>query len=159
MSSEAVRQLLDAPFHVTARKQPIAGDLRLAWGIATTTLILSKSRGQRASLPKIHLLAHSIRSKTSQRLAIAMFEGRLPSHELVVRVDPWVNRALAFARGLDLVTLDGGKAAKLTDKGMAYAQQLAQHDVLVDEKRFLQAVAPRATEGAVAKIMRMEALF
>jgi hypothetical protein len=159
MSSEALKRLLDAPFHVTARREPIAGDLRLEWGLATTALILSKSRGQRASLQKIHFLAHSIRTKASQRHATGMFDGRLRSHELVVRVDPWVNRALAFAHGLGLVTLDGGKAAKLTSKGITYARQIAQADVLADEKRFLNSVADRATEGAVTKIMRMESLF
>ena len=159
MPLEALKRLFDTPFHVTARREPIAADLRLEWGVATTVLILSKSRGQRASLQKIHFLAHSIRTKTSQRLAIGMFEGRLRSHELVVRVDPWVNRALAFAHGLGLVTLDGGKAAKLTSKGITYVRQLSQADVLADEKRFLDAVGDRATEAAVTKIMRMESLF
>jgi hypothetical protein len=51
--------LLDGPFELSARPEPIPGDLRLAWGIALVILILGRSRAKRASLQKLHFMAHS----------------------------------------------------------------------------------------------------
>lgn len=42
--------LLDGPFELTPRPEPVAGDLRMSWGIALVILILGRSRGKRASL-------------------------------------------------------------------------------------------------------------
>jgi hypothetical protein len=49
--------LLDGPFELLARPEPLPGDLRLAWGLALVLLILGRSRGKRASLQKLHFMA------------------------------------------------------------------------------------------------------
>jgi 3-deoxy-D-arabino-heptulosonate 7-phosphate (DAHP) synthase len=76
---------------------------------------------------------------------------------LVVRVEPWLNRALAFAKGAGLIELEKGKSAKLTAAGLTACEVLyKQSSMCAEEKAFLEAVGARATEAAVEKIMRME---
>jgi hypothetical protein len=157
MATSLLDALLDGPFELTSRPEPIAGDLRLAWGIAIVVLMLGRSRGKRASLQKLHFLAHSVRTGQTRQEAQRVFEGGLKPTDFVVRVEPWLNRSIAFAKGARLLELEGGKNARLTRAGMEMLEELsAAEAVLVEEKAFIDAIVPRATEGAVEKIMRME---
>jgi len=159
MSDDTLTILLDGPFILRARPDPLPGDLRMAWGLALVLLILESSRGKRASLQKIHFLAHSARTTNSRLTATAVFEGKLRSSELVIRVEPWVNRALAFAKGLGFLTLVNGKSAQLTDEGLNTAKKLLDASVLAEEKDFLTQNRSDATEGKIEKIMKMESLI
>jgi hypothetical protein len=160
MSADLLNKLLDGPFELTARPDPLPGDLRLSWGIALVLLILAKSRGKKASLQKLHFVAHSIRTKQSRTDAQQVFAGERHPADILVRVEPWLNRALAFARGAGLVDVEGGKAAKLTAVGQEVADRVLHDEtVFVEEKAFLSHVGSRATEGAIEKIMRMEVLL
>src|SRR5215469_6065148 len=98
--------LLDGPFELSARPEPLPGDLRLAWGIALVILILGRSRAKRASLQKLHFMAHSARTRATRDQAERLFAGTLTSADMVVRVEPWLNRAIAFATAARLVSLE-----------------------------------------------------
>jgi hypothetical protein len=149
--------LLDGPFALTPRPEPVPGDLRRAWGITLVILILGKSRGKRASLQKLHCLGHTARTRQTRQEAQQVFTGERRSSDLVVRVEPWLNRALAFAKGAGLIELEKGKSAKLTATGLkAYEVIYEQSSMCTEEKAFLEAVGAIATEAAVEKIMRME---
>jgi hypothetical protein len=72
-------------------------------------------------------------------------------------VEPWLNRAIAFAKGAGLLELVKGRNARLTPKGQETFELLRGADsVLAEEKAFLGSIAPKATERAVKRIMRME---
>ena len=71
MTNNLLDALLDGPFALTSRPEPVPGDLRLGWGIALVVLLLGKSRAKRASLQKLHLLAHSIRTRQARTEALA----------------------------------------------------------------------------------------
>lgn len=149
--------LLDGPFALTPRPEPVPGDLRRAWGIALIILILGKSRGKRASLQKLHFLGHSARLRQTRREVQEVFAGERRPSDLIVRVEPWLNRALAFAKGAGLIELEKGKSAKLTEVGLRACEILnEQPHMCAEEKEFLEAVGPKATETAIEKIMRME---
>ena len=158
MSPSLIDILLDGPFELTPRPEPVPGDLRLAWGIAIVVLMLGRSRAKRASLQKLHFLAHSVRTRQTRIEAQRVFDGALQPADFLVRVEPWINRAIAFARGAGLIELEGGKSAKLTQqRGLEMLAVLSSDEtVLAEEKAFIEAVGPRATEGAVEKIVRME---
>ena len=66
MPPDFLGTLLDGPFELTSRPEPVPGDLRMAWGMALIILILGRSRGKRASLQKLHFMAHSARTKESR---------------------------------------------------------------------------------------------
>jgi hypothetical protein len=157
MPDSFINVLLDGPFALTPRPEPVAGDLRRAWGIALIIMILGKSRGKRASLQKLHFLGHTARTRKTRQEAQEVFTGERRSSDLVVRVEPWLNRALAFAKGAGLIELEKGKTAKLTDSGLMACEVLyEQLSMFAEEKAFLEAVAAKATEGTIDKIMRME---
>jgi hypothetical protein len=152
--------LLDGPFEMRSRPEPLPGDLRRAWGIAVIVLVLGSSRGKQASLQKLHFMAHSLRTMETRQEARRVFVGDLPPSDLIVRVEPWVNRAISFAKGAGLLELKKGRSAKLTQAGLDMWKVLSDtKTILVDEKEFLAAVAASATEGAVEKIMRMELML
>jgi citrate lyase gamma subunit len=152
--------LLDGPFELTARPEPIPGDLRLAWGIALVILILGRSRAKRASLQKLHFMAHSARTRATRDQAERLLAGTLTSADMVVRVEPWLNRAIAFATAAHLVSLEHGGHARLTDSGIETFEKVSSTaSLMAEEKAFIEAVARQATEGAIDKIMRMEQLL
>jgi hypothetical protein len=135
----------------------VPGDLRRAWGIALIILILGKSRGKRASLQKLHFLGHSARTRQTRQEVQEVFAGERRPSDLLVRVEPWLNRALAFAKGAGLIELEKGRSAKLSDAGIrAYEILSEQSDMCAEEKQFLEAIGAKATETAIEKIMRME---
>jgi hypothetical protein len=160
MLSNLRNLLLDGPFELSARPEPLPGDLRLAWGMALVVLILGRSRGKRASLQKLHFMAHSARTRASREQTQRLFAGRLSTAEMVVRVEPWLNRAISFATAAHLVSLERGAHARLTDAGVQVFDKISEADsIMVEEKDFLDVIARQATEGTIDKIMRMEQLL
>ena len=152
--------LLDGPFELTSRPEPVPGDLRMAWGIALVILILGRSRGKRASLQKLHFMAHSARTKETREDVRRLFAGDSSPSDLIVRVEPWLNRAIAFATASGLITLEHGRSVKLTDGGIKTLERILSADsVMTEEKTFLDAISPRATESAIERVMRMERLL
>jgi hypothetical protein len=149
--------LLDGPFELTLQPGPVPGDLRPAWGIALILLILGRSRGRRASLQKLHFLAHSVRTRETRQEAQGVFEGALRPADFVVRVEPWLNRAIAFAKAAGLIELERGRSVKLTEDGIETLNAVRTIETaLAEEKAFIDAFGPLTTEGLVDKIMRME---
>ena len=89
-----------------------------------------------------------------------MLRGERKTSEVHVRVEPWLNRAVAFAHGLKYVELSKGKTITLTPLGQNVASSIdANSDVLQHERAFLNNVAKRATEKIVNRIWRMETLL
>jgi hypothetical protein len=152
--------LLDGPFELRSRPEPLPGDLRLAWGIALAILILGRSRGKRASLQKLHFMAYSARTKATRAETMRVFTGAVSPGDLVVRVEPWLNRAVTFATAGGLIVSEHGKSFKLTDEGIKVLERIssAEH-VMAEEKAFLNAVSARATESSIDRVMRMERLL
>jgi len=89
-----------------------------------------------------------------------VFIGDRSSADLVVRVEPWLNRAIAFARAANLITLEHGRSLKLTADGLNTFERISSAEsVMTEERAFLDVVSPRASEVAVEKVMRMERLL
>jgi hypothetical protein len=151
-----LRQMLTGAFTINERAQPLPGDLRINWGVALILLVLASSRGQRCSLQKLHFLAHLSRTDQTRIQTLEVLDRTLEPSALSVRIEPWVNRALAFAVGQGHAVMKDGKAAALTDQGKAMLEELSDLTVLAEERAFLAKVGPRATEKVVDLIMKME---
>jgi hypothetical protein len=105
------RQALDgATFSFTPRPEPVAGDLRMSWGIGVLLLSLYYSHGKKGSFPKLQFLAHAVRTEEGRDDVRALLAGNLRSTELSVRVEPWLNRAVSYAHGLGFVDVAKGKS-------------------------------------------------
>ncbi|ACB95789.1 hypothetical protein Bind_2169 [Beijerinckia indica subsp. indica ATCC 9039] len=155
----SLKTILSGPFSFTARPEPVAGDLRMSWGIAILLLSLRSSRGKKGSFQKLQFLAHAVRIAEGRDDVRALLRGDLRPSDISVRVEPWLNRAVAFAHALKLVSVDRGKSISLTDKGATVANAIASDKgVLSEERTFLFEVAPKLTEVLVTKIWRMEDL-
>ena len=160
LNSTLLDALSEGPFELTSRPEPVPGDLRLAWGIALMLLILGNSRGTSASLQKLHFLAHSVRTAATRNDVERVFAGTKRGSEVVIRIEPWLNRAIAFARADDLIDLNKGKTVKLTSAGIAaYKALVGVNDLMIAEKAFLSRLSKAASEGAIDKILRMETLL
>ncbi len=132
----------------------------MSWGIAILLLSLSNSRGKKGSFQKLQFLAHSVRIAEGREDIRALLQGKLRTSDISVRVEPWLNRAVAFAHALKLVSVDKGRSVSLTDKGTEIVNAIANEaDVLSDERAFLSEVAPKLTETMLTKIWRMEDLL
>lgn len=151
------RSTLTGDFSVTARPEPIPGDLRVVWGQSLLILVLASSRGQRCSIQKIHFLAHLSRTAILRNKTRDVLARRREPIDLAVRIEPWVNRAAAFAKANGLIEVRAGKALALSNEGKAVAKAIRKEGLLADEAAFLDEVGVRVTEQVVDKIMRMEA--
>lgn len=151
-----IRSRLTGEFSMTQRPEPIPGDLRLGWGVSLLLLVLASSRGQRCSLQKVHFLAHLSRTGKSRQQMREVLARRIASVELSVRIEPWVNRAAAFAAAAGLVHVRDGKALALSDDGKKAVVALRKERILDDEASFLDDVGKLTTEHVVERIMKME---
>jgi len=106
-------------------------------------------------MQKMHFLAHLSRTAASRELTQQVLARNKEPKDLSIRVEPWVNRAAAFAIANGYVTTTG-KQLLLTDSGKAAAAVLQKEGVLAEEVTFLQAVGKLATEQVVERIMKME---
>jgi hypothetical protein len=155
--AKRVRAKLTGEFTVTERPEPIPGDLRLGWGVSLLLLVLASSRGQRCSLQKVHFLVHLSRTEQSRRQMREVLERRRGPVDLSVRIEPWVNRAAAFAAANGLVHVRDGKALGLADGGKVAVATIRKEGLLQQETAFLDDVGKLATEQVVERIMKMEA--
>lgn len=152
--------ILGGTFSFTARPEPVAGDLRMSWGLGLLLLSLLKSHGKKGSFQKLQFLAHAVRLPEGRADVRALLRGDLRSSEISVRVEPWLNRAVAFAHALKLVSVSKGKSVALTDKGREVATAIdIDKEIFVEERIFLAEIAPRLTEQLLTKIWRMEDLL
>ncbi|MBX4957341.1 hypothetical protein HJB53_04780 [Rhizobium lentis] len=162
MSSESpfLDILSSSTFTFNFRPEPIAGDLRMAWGISVLLLCVFFSRGKKASFQKLQFLAHSVRLEEGREEALGLITGRYRPLDVSVRVEPWLNRAVAFAHSMGLVSVHKGLTVALTEEGQKAAEAIAKdQDVLKDEREFLSAVAPKLTESFMKAVWRAEALL
>jgi hypothetical protein len=155
-----LRTVFSGSFSFTARPEPVPGDLRMSWGIAILLLSLRSSRARKASWQKLQFLAHAVRMPRAREDVRALLRNALRPSEIAVRVEPWLNRAVAFAHAMKLVSVDKGKSVSLTAKGREVAEQISKGDeLLVEERAFLEDVAPRMTEALLQRIWGMEDLL
>lgn len=140
------------------RRRPFAipGDLRPAWRIGLIVLLLKNCcRGGRSSLSRLHVLSWGFRTRQSQRDLKAAAEGDLPLASLIVRFDPFLDRAVDFAIGENILTHRGGKAVELTAIGRQLATDVEANDSLFEaEKLFMASIRRDVTEQLVDQMFR-----
>jgi hypothetical protein len=152
---DTLRNLYSGDFTVTDRPTPVAGDMRIGWGQSLLLLLLYSSRSQKCSLQKVHFLAHLSRTAASRQLTRDVLRRAKEPKDISIRVEPWINRAAAFAIANGYVS-SNGKQFQLTESGKKAAAALQKEGVLAAEFDFLQTVGKLATEQVVEHIMKME---
>ena len=149
--------LLDVPFTFERKPDPIPGEMRPQWRIAVLLIILQASRGKKASLRKLHVLSWVVRNSQSRERFIRYVNGELASTDIIIRVDPGLNHALALARAERLIDIVSGKTASMTAKGQAFAQEILSYkDTLSEEKDFMDVIKPHIRESKIAELLAMK---
>jgi hypothetical protein len=156
VDTKTFRSVLKGDFTVTARPEPIPGDLRVGWGQSLLIMVLASARGQRCSIQKVHFLAHLSRTGFLRDLTREVLARKRDPIDLTVRIEPWVNRAAAFAKANGLVEVREGKALALSDGGKEAAKLIRKEGLLAEETAFLDEVGKFVTEKVVESILKME---
>jgi hypothetical protein len=149
---------LDTPILFKRRPLSLPEDLRPSWRIGLLVLLLSSCcRGARSSRARLHVLSWGIRTDQTQAEVKAAIKGNLNPRALIVRFDPFLDRALDFAIGEGLIKPDGGKTVVLTASGKELAEEISKSDDLfVPEKAFVKAIGLHVTEKLVNEMFGWE---
>lgn len=147
---------LKADFLFRRRPVAIPGDLRPAWRIGLLVLLLNNCcRSGRTSLARLHVLGWGIMTKENRRNLTSAIKGDMSPDTLIVRFDPFLNRALDFAIGEGLVRRNEGSKVELTLSGKNFAEELAQEETAyADEKQFIDSIRQEVTEALVNQMFR-----
>ena len=138
------------------RPTAVPGDLRISWRLAVVALMLQWSRGQKASLSKLHILNSGLRSSHTLELLRSLLSTNHRPLVFQFAVEPALGRALDFCRAEGLVTPEGPTVFKLTEKGKKAAVAIEDMpDTLVSEREILSWMSPRLTEGMVKDLLRV----
>jgi hypothetical protein len=145
---------LEADFVFRRRPFAIPADLRPTWRIGLIVLLLKNCcRGGKSSLGRLHVLSWGSRTPENQRTLRAAAQDDLPLTSILVRFDPFLDRAVDFAFGEGIVTRGDGKSVELTPTGRQLAVDLESDESLYSkEKRFIGSVRRGITEELVNRI-------
>ncbi|UVO40352.1 hypothetical protein KUL72_06860 [Bradyrhizobium arachidis] len=136
------------------------GDLRMSWGMAILILTLFYSRARKSNFQKLQFLAHSIRIPEGREDVRGLLAGEYKPADVSVRVEPSLNRAVALAHALKYVRIEKGTTVSLTDRGIKVAEEILSDDsIFIEERRFLNEVAPRITDALMRRVWRLEDLL
>ncbi len=144
-------------FSFEQRPLPVPGDLRIAWRLAVVLLALWHSRGNRASLAKLHMLSHAVRFEGAQERLRQIVLGDKLAGSWRTTVEPALGRAIDFVVGEGLAewTQIAKRAGlQLTANGTDSVSQLLGEDELMEpEKDMIGTLAPKLTEGLVTNAL------
>jgi hypothetical protein len=147
---------LSVPFVFRHRPGTVPGDLRPGWRIGLIILLMNECcRSTKTSLTKLHVLNWAIRSQETRALLLAMLDGSNAVRSLIVRFEPFLNRAVDFGIGEGLLKRSaGGKGIELTSTGKRLAEDIKKADeAFSSEKQFITAVGKRVTETFVDDVL------
>lgn len=153
---------LRAAGQFTFKRRPMAlpADLRPDWQIAVLVLILAKCcKNGRSSLRRLHVLNWATRSARSQRLLLNRMTKTNHPDEIVVRLEPALNRAINLALARGLVERIGGNRIKLNQLGLLLSEAIDRSDdLLVQERTFLNIIGKKITEVSIDKLVKGEGI-
>lgn len=149
-----------AKFLYTPRPDPMAGDVRMSWGIGILLIALHHSRAKKSNFQKLQFLAHAVRLEEGREEVLGLVSGKYRPSDVSVRVEPTLNRAVQFAHAMKLVEIEKGTSITLTDEGAKAAAAIERDgDVLKEEIGFLKVVAPKMTDALMKRVWRLEDLL
>lgn len=138
------------------RRQPVAipGDLRPGWRIGLLVLLLKNCcRSGRTSLARLHVLNWAIRTAENRQALRLVIAGDLAPQTLVVRVEPFLNRAIDFAVAEGLVRRLGGSKLELAPQGKGLAEDIEKiAAAFTKEKQYIDEIGQKVSEAMVDKI-------
>jgi hypothetical protein len=138
-----------------AKPDAVPYNYRISYKVTQICLIMRIcGRGDMCSLIKLHMISFALFSRGNMNRLIDFAEGtnRTP----IVRFDPAVNRAIAYAIAYGFVERQQTGNFKLTDRGKKLADQIKiVGDLMMTEISDLNTLAKKLTESKVKELVEM----
>lgn len=128
---------------------------RISYMVSLLCLIIHICCGKRkgCSLIKMNMISVGLSSRREGQKLKEFCEAN-ESRYMLVRFDPVVNRALAYAINDGLMTQQGNGLFKLTDKGKKMVEMISMDEsILLNEKVFLKNISMKITEEKIESLM------
>lgn len=153
MSSISIPEL-EVPFVFRDRPVAVKGDLRPLWRMSIVVMLIRKCcRSNRTSYARLHVLNWALLSKPNRNALLSLMNKETDPSELLVRVEPFLNTAVNYAIGEELVRQEKGNRLVLTTKGVTVADTLYEtEDVFKVEKDFISELGTKLTESLVKEL-------
>ncbi len=145
---------LNVPFMFRSRAIAIPPDLRPSWRAGLVLLILRNCcRDGRSSFARLHVLNWASRTRENQVALLGLLNHESKPENVVVRIEPALNRAVDLASGARLVDIVGGDRVELTDKGTIAATRIeASQNIFEIERKYLTQLGRSVTESVVDRL-------
>lgn len=155
MNLDELFNSLDVPFTFQKRPMGIPADLRVDWRIGTIVLILYLScRGSKATLTKLHIMNWAIRNNQGRELFLKLCSGDIGPESIIVRFEPWLNRAVDIALAEKIIQRIDGDRIELTVSGIMMAKEILNtKNCFVEEKEFLNILKKSMSETKLNKMI------
>lgn len=117
---------------------------RVAWRIPLLVLVVSKFRGQRASVANLHLMLWAMKSAVTRALILAWWDGRQLADLATMRTDPHLEVTLKLAAAEDLIAIGPRNGnVELTERGKEFAALIdGDQELMSVEKDLLRKLTP-----------------
>lgn len=156
MAKPDLDALLDRPFVFRERPTSTSGDHRPVWRLPLLLLLVRACRGQKATHEQLHVLNWAVRSTDRSRILSDFLCGKVRPEEAVVRFEPALDRAVALARGFELLTWQQ-RYWEIGERGEQVLTAVDQEDeVLKAEKGALASLPQPLSQAAVQRLLRRE---
>jgi hypothetical protein len=116
-------------------------------------LLVRACRGEKATPEQLHVLNWAVRSTESAESLAAFLEGKVRPEEAIVRFEPALDRAVALARGFELLAWND-RYWVLTESGRNLLKKVdGQPETLHVEKGLLKQLPSPLSQAAVKKLL------
>lgn len=145
--------LYESQVCVTDRPSSLAAVYRPSWRVPVTALLVDACRGDRARREQLIVLNWAIRSERSAAALASFMIGQSTSHDVGVRYEPALVRAVNIAIGVGMLT-STGEWVTLTPAGRALLDSVSEHGLYADERATLAALPKALPFNAAQDLLR-----
>lgn len=107
-------------------------------------------------MKKIHVLNWAMKAQRNRVRFRDYCSGLARPDDVIVRFEPSLDRAVAFAVAEGLVQLEDGRKLSITDRGRRLVTEIEKADILGNEKAFLDEVRTKVTETRIESLLNWE---
>ena len=136
-----------------AKPDAIPYNYRNSYKISTICLLIHSCCGRRGcSLIKMHIIGSALSDNRFKQELIKFLNSRV-QHNLIVRFDPALNRALEYAVADAMIVQQGNGTYKLTEKGKKLVKAIIEDkEIFRSEKETLNEISLSLTEERIKEI-------
>lgn len=136
-----------------AKPDAIPYNYRISYKISTICLLIHSCCGRRGcSLIKMHIIGSALSDNRFKQELIKFLNSRV-QHNLIVRFDPALNRALEYAVADAMIAQQGNGTYKLIEKGKKLVKAIIEDkEIFRSEKETLNEISLSLTEERIKEI-------